>query len=79
MLIITGTEPECDPDALFRTISGQCNNLEDGKTLWGSMTIQMRRESDDKGNSLHGIDNLYQIGTYNDLLNTTTERQDTGM
>ena len=64
--IFKGTEPECDESALFRTVNGQCNNLNSDRTLWGSMTISMRRE-------LPAINDLYQIGTYADLL--TTSRQ----
>ena len=59
-------EPECDAAALFRTVNGQCNNLNSDRSLWGSMTICMRRE-------LPAINDLYQIGTYADLL--TTSRQ----
>ena len=59
-------EPECDAAALFRTVNGQCNNLNSDRSLWGSMTISMRRE-------LPVINDLYQIGTYADLL--TTSRQ----
>ena len=59
-------EPECDATALFRTVNGQCNNLNSDRSLWGSMTISMRRE-------LPAINDLYQIGTYADLL--TTSRQ----
>ena len=70
IFIISGTEPDCDEDAKFRTITGQCNNLKDGRTLWGSMTISMRRE-------LPSIDDLYQIATYNDLLDSTSDRQGT--
>ena len=47
-------------------MNGQCNNLNSDRTLWGSMTISMRRE-------LPAINDLYQIGTYADLL--TTSRQ----
>ena len=65
-----GTTPTCDKSAVFRTISGECNNLNEGQELWGSMTIQMRREE-----KLHGIDDLFKVGTYNDLLNTTSDRQ----
>ena len=60
--------PECDSAALFREINGQCNNLKDGRTLWGSMTISMRRE-------LPAITDLYQIGTYSDLLTPAVDRQ----
>ena len=66
VFILVGTEPECDEGALFRDIRGQCNNLLENRRLWGSMTINMRRE-------LPAIDDLYQVGTYNDLL--TTDRQ----
>merc|ERR1711963_892201 len=66
-----GSEPDCDESAKFRTITGQCNNLNEGRTLWGSMTISMRRE-------LPAIDDLYQIATYNDLLNVTSNRQGHG-
>ena len=59
-------EPECDAASLFRTVNGQCNNLYSNRSLWGSMTISMRRE-------LPAINDLYQIGTYADLL--TTSRQ----
>ena len=68
MISNTGTTPTCNETAVFRTINGQCNNLKKGQELWGSMTIQMRRE-------LHGIDDLFQIGTYNDLLPTVSDRQ----
>ena len=65
-MAFVGTHPDCDADAKFRTITGQCNNLGTNKTLWGSMTISMRRE-------LPAINDLYQISTYHDLL--TTNRQ----
>ena len=70
MIANTGTTPTCDESAVFRTINGQCNNLEKGQELWGSMTIQMRRED-----KLHGIDDLFKVGTYNDLLTTISDRQ----
>ena len=59
--ILIGTHPTCDESTLFREITGQCNNLLEDRTLWGSMTISMRRE-------IPAIDDLYQIATYNDLL-----------
>ena len=44
---------------LIRTIDGRCNNLDSDKSLWGSMSIQLRRY-------LPRITSLYKLETFLD-------------
>ena len=54
-------EPECDSEAKFRTLDGRCNNLHSERTLWGSMSIKMRRY-------LPSIPKLYQVPTFTSVV-----------
>ena len=38
-----GIDPECDKETPFRTITGQCNNLDDDRHYWGAMSIPFLR------------------------------------
>ena len=48
--------PECNPSQQYRNINGQCNNVDEGKELWGSMTISMRRILDHVNGDLTQVD-----------------------
>ena len=38
-----GIDPECDKETPFRTITRQCNNLDDDRHYWGAMSIPFLR------------------------------------